>query len=116
MWIRTFAEEEMGSQPFLLDILYSKQGILLEYSGGDLENLDGEIQNCLDNLYSPFVYLWIPDPKVTSDEIAEHFLDTEDLPYPVQLSEATSIDIDVFYDTIISGDKLCLVTLKKIWP
>lgn len=116
VWIRTFREKERNSQPFLLEVFYENQGILLEYSGGNLIDLGDRLRNCLDGLNSPFIYLWAPEQKMTFEEAIDRFLPTEDLPQPLPLEEATSTDVSTLYETIRDSGTVCIETPKELWP
>ena len=117
VWIRTFREEERNSQPFAIDIFYQDQGILMEYSGGDGMDLGESLRNCLgDSVDSPFMYLWSPDNRMTFTEAKARFLDTENLPEPVSLQEATGMSVEDFYSNIINTGKVCIETPKALWP
>jgi hypothetical protein len=116
IWIRTFREEEQNSQPFLLDLFYPDKGILIEYSGGTTKDLGDRLQICLERIDSPFLYLWSPDESMTFDEATKKFLDTENFPQPVPLLDATGMDIEVFYESIIDSGSVCIETPKDLWP
>ena len=115
IWIRTFAEEEQ-SQPFLLDLFYPNQGILMEYSGGTGSDLGDHLQICLEGMNSPFIYLWAPEQSMTFEGATRIFLDTENLPEPVSLKDATGMDVDTFYERFMSDGKVCIETPKELWP
>jgi len=67
VWIRTFSQEEMGIQPFLIDLFYPGKGILVEYSTGyPMKDVGGKLQNCLKGLDSPFIFLWSPEKQYLS--------------------------------------------------
>ena len=116
IYIRTFREEERNSQPFLLDIYYPDQGILMEYSGGNIEDLGDHLKICLAEMRSPFIYLWSPDQSMTFNEAQELFLDTESLPDPIPLQDATGMDISTFYENYTDSGTVCIETPKEIWP
>ncbi len=119
VWIRTFREEERNSRPFLLEIFYPEQGILMEYSGGDLIDLGASLQNCLDDtVNSPFIYLWSPENPMTFLEAKERFLylDAENMPEPVPLQEATGTSVEDFYTAMITDGRVCIETPKALWP
>lgn len=117
VWIRTFREEEQNSQPFLVDFFYENQGILMEYSGGELVDLGDRLRNCLDKqVDSPFIYLWSPDKPLTFEEATETFLDTENSPEPIPVKDATGIDTEEFYENILISGVSCIETPKELWP
>ena len=116
IWIRTVRHREMGSQPFIIDLYYPEKGILMEYSGGNVEIRGDYLRNCFEDMYAPFINLWSTDSNLTTDDVIEIFLDTENLPHPVLLSEATDMDIDTFYNVLTSGNTLCIKTPQEIWP
>lgn len=116
IFIRTFREEEQNSQPFLLDLYYTDQGILMEYSGGNIEDLGEHLRICLAEMRSPFIYLWSPDLRMTFNEAQELFLDTESLPEPIPLQDATGMDISTFYENYTDSGTVCIETPKEIWP
>jgi hypothetical protein len=119
VWIRTFREEERNSRPFLLELFYPEQGILMEYGGGELIDLGESLQNCLDKtVNSPFMYLWSPDQPLTFPEAKERFLylDAENMPEPIPLQEATGTSVEDFYSNIINTGKVCIETPKALWP
>jgi hypothetical protein len=114
IWIRTFREDER-SRPFLLNLFYPNQGILLEYGGGDIKDMGNYLQNCIDDRKRPYIYLWSPDDEMTFDEAAKKFLYTEDVS-PISLKEATGMDVDLFYEEFTSNGKVCIQTPKELWP
>jgi len=114
--IRTFREEEMNSRPFLLDLFYPDQGILMEYSGGNVQDLGDQLKNCMEGMNSPFIYLWSPDQKMTFDEAKKKFLDTKSLPEPIPLKEATGMDVKTFFESFENSGSVCIETLKELWP
>lgn len=116
IYIRTFREEEQNSWPFLVDLFYQEKGILMEYSGGNLIEKGNFLENCLEGLNSPFLYLWSPEQKLTFEEATRMFLDTENFPEPVPLNEATGVDIETFYEGILDSEVFCLQTPKEFWP
>ena len=117
VWIRTFREEEQNSQPYAIDIFYQEQGILMEFSGGDGMDLGESLRNCLDDsVNSPFMYLWSPDNRLNFTEAKVRFLDTENLPEPVSLQEATGMSVEEFYSNIINTGQVCIETPKVLWP
>ena len=87
----------------------------MEYSGGDLVDLGEKIQNCLDELTSPFIYLWSPNRGMGFDEAKVQFLDTENFPQPIPLQEATGMDVNTFYQSIIDFGNVCVETPKELW-
>lgn len=116
IWIRTFSKEEQNSQPFLLDLFYPTQGILMEYSGGRIIDLGDRLQHCSEEMNAPFIYLWSPKYKMTFDEAKTRFLDTENLPEPVRLEIATGMDAQTYYESIVTSGTVCIETPKEIWP
>jgi hypothetical protein len=88
----------------------------MEYSGGNVETRGDFLRNCFEDMYAPLINLWSTDSILTSDELIDIFLDTENLPQPVPLSEATDIDIDTFYSVLTSENTLCIKTPRDIWP
>lgn len=116
VWIRTFREEEQNSQLFLLDLFYPDLGILMEYSGGNMQDLGDRLRNCLEGMNSPFIYLWSPERVMTFEEAKKIFLDTENLPQPIALPDATGMDIDAFYDSFMNSGTVCIETPKELWP
>ena len=116
-FLRTFRYDENGSQPYQIDLFYAKLGMLLEYSGGDPNTAGEKIQNCFDDMYSPFVYIWSSDTPMTSAEAIDKFLDTQNMPYPIPLDKATGMNIISFYETFKNPDNtICLETPLKLWP
>lgn len=116
IWMRTYREEEQNSQPFLLDLFYPDQGILMEYSGGNLVDLGDHLRNCMKGMNSPFIYLWSPEHTMTFDEAQQRFLDTEDFPQPISLEDATGMDVKTFYEKMITTGRACIQTPKELWP
>lgn len=119
VWIRTFPQEDMGFQHFLIDVFYEDLGILAEYgTGHPLEEVNGKIQNCsIDEMNSPFLYLWSPNNKRLSFQEAKTlFLDTMNLPEPKPLFTATGIDVNTFFETFKNPEtKTCITTPKELW-
>jgi hypothetical protein len=119
IWMRTFAQEEMGIQNFMVDIFYRDRGILIEYSTGEpLKEIDSKLENCfIKNMDSPFIYLWSPETQDLTFQNAKKFIDTTNLPEPKTLFEATGMDIKTFYETFKNPDTdVCLETPKNLWP
>jgi len=117
VFVRTVRHEEGGSQPFLIDLYYANFGILIEYSGGTPNQVGEKIQNCFDDMYSPFIYLWSPTKPMASSTAISTFLDTENLPYPISLYDATGKRIDMFYEEFKNPHKVkCLETPLNLWP
>jgi hypothetical protein len=117
VFIRTYQNDLNESRPYLIDLFYTKLGILMEYSGGRAINVGKKIRNCFDNVDSPFIYLWSPDDKMTSSEAISAFLDTTNLPYPIPLYDATGMSVDSFYKKFRNPDKNnCLETPLALWP
>ena len=116
-FLRTFRRDEDGSQPYQIDLFYGKLGVLLEYSGGDPNTVGAKIRNCFDDMYSPFIYIWSPAASMTSGEAIEKLLDTQNMPYPVPILEATGMDVVTFYETFKDPDNTaCLETPSNLWP
>lgn len=115
--LKTFRNAETGSQPFQVDLFYAKLGILLEYSGGNLNTVGDNLQNCFDNLYSPFIFIWSVDEPITVDEAIDKYLIQQPMPYPVPLDKATSMNIFTFYEIYKNPDNTsCLETPLELWP
>jgi hypothetical protein len=117
VFIRTFRSEENGSQPFLIDLFYGNRGILMEYSGGDPDQVDSKLRDCFNDMNAPFIYLWSPDEKMTSSEAINTFLDTRNLPYPVPIIKSSDMDISTFFNIFKNpiGVK-CIDTPLELWP
>lgn len=115
IWVSTFREEEQSSRPFLVDLFYPDQGILMEYSGGEITDLGYSLKNCLYQLNSPFIYLWVPEQGFTFQEATERFLDSGEFKR-IPLVEATGIDENAFYSGFQDFGYLCLETPKDLWP
>jgi hypothetical protein len=62
------------------------------------------------------MYLWSPDNRMTFTEAKVRFLDTENLPEPVPLQEATGMSVEEFYSNIINTGQVCIETPKVLWP
>lgn len=119
IWIRTFANADLGAQDFLVDLFYQDTGILIEYrTGKPLEEIKGKLQNCLiEEMNAPIIHLWSPDLQELSFEDAKQFLDTANLPEPKPLLDATGMDVETFYETFKEPDTgVCLETPKNLWP
>lgn len=120
IYIRTFAQEEMGIQNFTVDLFYQNFGVLIEYSTGEpLREIDDKLQNCLiKTMNSPFIFLWSPDVlKLSFQDAKQKFLDITNLPEPKPLLEATGMNVDTFYETFKDPDTNgCLETPKELWP
>ncbi len=117
VFLRTFRHDEDGSQPYQIELFYGKLGLLLEYSGGDPNTVGEKIENCFDDMYSPFVYIWSADKPMTSTEAIEQLLDTQNMPYPIPLDQATGMNVTSFYETFKNPDNTtCLETPENLWP
>jgi hypothetical protein len=119
IWMRTYSKDEIDIQPFLLDLFYQDNGILIEYSTGDpLKEIDGKLQNCqITEMDSPFIHLWSPKIQNLSFQDAKKFIDTMSLPEPKSLLEATGMDVKTFYETFQNPETdVCLETPKNLWP
>ena len=118
IWMRTYSEDQIDIQPFLIDLFYQNSGILIEYSTGDpLAELNGKLQNCqIIKMDSPFIHLWSPEAQALSFQEAKKFIDTMSLPEPKPLLEATGMDVKTFYETFKNSEtNVCLETPKDIW-
>lgn len=118
-FIRTFRNSDYidGSRLYEIILFYGKLGILLEYSGGRLNTVGEKLQNCFDDMKSPFIYIWSPDTPMTSAEAINKYLDIVNLPYPIYLEKATGMDVVTFYETFEkSGNTTCLETPLELWP
>lgn len=118
IWIRTFSEADMELQPFLIDLFYQDKSMLLEYGTGmPLEEDEGKIKNChMNDMDSPFIHLWSLSENLPFQE-AKKFLDTENLPEPKPLFDATGMDVKTFYEAFKNSDAtVCLGTPKDLWP
>jgi hypothetical protein len=117
IFVRTFRDDENGSRPYEIILFYADLGILMEYSGGNPNENGDKVQNCFEDMYSPFVYIWSSKTPLTSTEAIDKFLDTTNLPYPVPLKEATGVSINEFYETYKTpSHTTCLETPRKLWP
>jgi hypothetical protein len=119
IYIRTFAQEEMGIQNFTVDLFYQNLGVLIEYSTGEpLREIDDKLQNCMiKEMDSPFIHLWSPETQNLSFQEAKRFIDTTNLPEPKPLLDATRMDVQTFYETFKNPDTVaCLETPKDLWP
>jgi hypothetical protein len=118
VWIRTQAIEEQGSQPFEVALFYPDQGILMDYSGGNLTTVGDDLRNCLGNdLDSPFILLWNSTEKLSFDQaIARLLHEPYDDPF-LPLEEAAGMDVKTFYENFKDPKSTaCLVTPKRLWP
>jgi len=118
VWIRTQAIEEQGSQPFEVALFYPDQGILMDYSGGDLTTVGENLRNCLgDDLDSPFIILWNVTEKTSFDQVIKPLLHGPyDDPF-LPLEEAAGMDAKTFYESFRTpGNNACIVTPKNLWP
>jgi hypothetical protein len=119
IWLRTYQLESRGSQPFLIELFYPDQGIMVEYSGGKMETVGNILRNCLNGtgFNFPSIYLWSPDKKMSFEEAAKEFLDLKTLPAPQPLLEATGMSVQTFYQTFKDPDTTtCLETPANLWP
>lgn len=117
VFVRTFKNGIDGSWPFQIDLFYSDLGLLLEYSGGSPNIVGENIQNCFDDMYSPFIYMWSSDIPMKPDEVFENKLDIVNMPYPVPLEKAANMDVITFYETFKNPDNAtCLETPLEFWP
>lgn len=119
VFIRTFRNSDYinGARLYEIILFYGKLGILLEYSGGSLNTVGEKLQNCFDDMKSPFVYIWSPDTPTTSTEAINKYLDIVNLPYPISLEKATGMDVVTFYEAVKkSGNTTCLETPLELWP
>jgi hypothetical protein len=118
VWIRTQAIEEQGSQPFEVALFYPEQGILMDYSGGNLTTVGADLRNCLGSeLDSPFIFLWDVSEKMSFDQAIKGLLnESYDDPF-LPLEEAAGMDAKTFYESFRTpGNNACIVTPKNLWP
>ena len=115
--ISTYRNEFNGSRPTSIILFYADRGIMLEYVGGGSVHTVGEdVQICPLWTYN-FIYLWSPALELTFDEAVNLFLDTENLPYPRRLQDATDMSLEVFYQTYSDPNTTtCLETPVNLWP
>jgi hypothetical protein len=120
VWLRTYSRpDDYGSQPFLFELFYPDQGILVEFSGGGGQNHGNVIRNCFTGMGMkyPSIYLWSPEKKMSFEEAAKEFLDIKSLPAPRSILDATGMDVQTFYETFVNPDNTtCLETPADIWP
>lgn len=119
VWMRTFAQAELGAQDFLIELFYREQGMLIEYRTAKLlKEIDGKLQNCLiKEMNSPIIHLWSSDVEDLTFEEAKGFIDTANLPEPKPLLDATGMDVETFYETFQDPEtEACLQTPRKLWP
>jgi hypothetical protein len=117
VFLKTFRYEENGMRPYQVDLFYAKLGMLLEYSGGDVNNIGDKLQNCFEDMYSPFVFIWSTDEPLTSGEAINKYLLQQPMPYPIPLKIATGVDVTTFYELFKNPDsKTCLETPAELWP
>ncbi len=118
VFLKTFRSEENGTHPYQVDLFYEELGVLLEYSGGDIKNVEDTLQNCFADLDSPFVYIWsAEDEPITSKEAIDKYLILQPMPYPISLEKATGMNVNTFYETFKNpGTVNCLVTPAELWP
>jgi hypothetical protein len=115
IYIMTFSTDEPG-QIFEMDLFYPGMGILMSYSGGDLENAGDKLRNCLQGMDSPFFHLWFPNQRISFKEAEEKFLNNEDLPERLSLEDATGMTVAEFFSILKSKGKVCIETPKSLWP
>jgi hypothetical protein len=117
IWIRTFCCEDRGSRPFVLDLFYSNQGLLFEFSGGHSEDMGDTLRVYPQAMDSPFIYLWDPRMEMTCDAATDEFLDVINLPHPLPLQEAAGMDVETFYNYFSDPNSInYLETPDEIWP
>jgi len=118
IWIRTFPQEDMEFQPFLIDMFYQDLGVIVEYgTGHPLEEVNGNIRNCsINEMDSPFLHLWSPTTEELSFQEAKKFIDTMSLPEPKPLFEATGMDVKTFSETFKNPEaNACIETPRELW-
>ncbi len=118
IWIRTFPQEDMGFQPFLIDIFYQDSGVLVEYgTGHPLKEVNGNISNCsINEMDSPHLHLWSPETDKLSFQKAKIFIDTMSLPEPKALLEATGMNVKTFFETFKNPEtNVCIETPRELW-
>lgn len=118
VFLTTFRYELNGMRPYQVNLVYEKLGILLSYSGGDAKNIGDTVQNCFEDLDSPFVFIWFAeDEPLTSQEAINKYLKLQSMPYPISLEEAAGMDMNTFYETFKDPNSTnCLVTPAELWP
>lgn len=118
IFITTYRYDENGRRPYIVYVIYENFGVLLMYSGGNVENVGDKVQNCFENLYSPFVYIWsVDDEPLTVNQVKDKYFSSESMPYPISLEQATGMSINTFYETFKKPSSAnCLVTPAELWP
>ena len=88
----------------------------MEYGGGEIKETSEYLENCLEKVNSPYLFLWFPDKRITFDEAKKKFLDTENLPEPISLEDFNSMTVNTFYESITKDGSVCIRTAKSLWP
>lgn len=115
IFITTYRNELNGMRPYLIYLVYEKLGILLEYSGGDAKNIGDTVQNCFEELDSPFVYIWSTDEPLTAKEALDKYF-RQPMAYPVAIEKAAGMDINTFYEKFKNPSSAnCVVTPAELW-
>lgn len=116
VFLTTYRYELNGARPYLVYFVYEKLGLLLEYSGGVTKNIGDTVQNCFEELDSPFVYIWSTgDEPLTAEEAIEKYF-RQPMAYPVDLEKAAGVDINTFYEKFKTPSNTnCLVMPSELW-
>lgn len=118
VFITTYRYDENGRRPYIVYVIYEKLGMLLLYSGGEPKNLADNVENCFDNLYAPFVFIWsVEDEPLSESQIKDRYFSSEGMPYPISLEKSAGMSVNTFYAKFKKpSDANCLVTSAELWP
>lgn len=116
--VRTFSSApEGGWVPFRLMLFYPRQGTLVIYQGPN-ERVDQKIRWCPSKT-NIALWLWSPERELTLEDVARMGpnLTAEELSTYRTIEEATSMDIEAFYESFKDTDaQACLETPANLWP
>ncbi len=116
--VKTFSSApEGGWVPFRLMLFYPRQGVLVIYQGPN-ERVDQKIRWCPSKT-NIALWLWSPERELALEDVAGMGpnLTAEELSTYLSIEEATSMDIEAFYESFKdTGAQACLETQVNLWP
>lgn len=117
VYIRTYGNEVMGSQPFIMALFYPKQGILVIYPADIGKNIDDDVQGCFRNSKFPFIYVWGAGEDTTFEASIKKFRWYDETWAFRPLEEATQLNVEEFYQGFRDPNNAgCLDTPAILWP
>jgi hypothetical protein len=115
IFIRTMQSVPEGLPPFYLIINYPNLNTATLYATEADKLSNGKLRGCFKDVVPELVFSPLLK-TMTFKEMADSLFGSDPRGYPISIEEATSIDVDSFYQYATTNEQICIDTPSDLWP